>query len=237
MASRTTSLYDGMLARVLLGPLKIGFALVLLPAGLLLTAWTVDWVCIEYVWPGRIEGLRELLSEEMEAGTNLATRQGGSAASVSAPADWLHALVFETTGLQEMGGRFAGAGALSIPDSVVRSAWIARHEMVETAMLSTQLLGLRTGILVDILPLVALLYAVGAAEGMRKRAIRRVRMARESASLYHRAKIGQVVVLALGGVGVLAWPKPVAWSSCADIAGVVVTLLAVGQLQYLKKHV
>ena len=237
MAARTASLYDGMLARVLLVPLKVGFALVLLLAGLLLTAWTVDWVCVEYVWPGRIEGLRELLAVELAARTDLATRQGGAAASVSAPADWLYALVFEWTGLHEMARHFAGEGGLSVPDSIVRSAWIGRHEMVETAMLGTQLLGLRAGILVRILPLVGVLYAVGASEGMLQRAIRRARIARESASLYHRAKIGQVVVLALGGVGVLVWPQPVAWSSCAAFSGVVVTLLAVGQLHYFKKHV
>ena len=55
-------------------------------------------------------------------------------------------------------------------------------------MICTQLLGLRAGILVRFLPLLALLYAVGAAEGLSQRAIRRAQAARESASLYHRAK-------------------------------------------------
>lgn len=237
MAARTASLFDGMLARVLLNPLKVGFALVLLVAGLLPIAWTVDWVCVEYVWPGRVEGLRELLAAEMAAGIELSTRQGGSAARVLAPADWLYSLVFERTGLHEMARRFAEAGRLSVSDSVVRSAWIARHEMIETAMLGTQLLGLRTGILIQTLPLVALLCVVGAAEGMRQRANRRARIARESASIYHRAKIGQVLVLVLGGVGGLVWPTPVAWASCAAISGVIVTLLAVGQLKYYKMHI
>lgn len=83
---------------------------------------------------------------------------------------------------------------------------------------------------------VPLLCGVGAAEGLRQRAIRRARMAPESASLYHRAKIGQVVGLVLGGVGVLVWPSPVAWPTCAALAGVVVTLLVGGQLTYYKKH-
>lgn len=237
MASRTASLYDGMLARVLLAPMKVGFALVLVVAGLLLIAWTVDWLCVEYAWPGRVEGLRELLAAEMAAGTDLATRQGRSAASVSVPADWIYALVFEWTGLHEMARRFAGAGGLSIADSVVRSAWIAQREMIETAMLGTQLLALRASNLLWTLPLVALLYAVGAAEGIRQRANRRAQFARESASLYHRAKIGHLVVLLLGGAGVLVYPTQVAWPTCAVPAGVVVSLLAVGQLEYYKKHV
>ena len=53
MASRNTSFHDGALARVLLAPFKLGFALTLGLAGLLLVAWTVDWVFVAHVWPGR----------------------------------------------------------------------------------------------------------------------------------------------------------------------------------------
>jgi hypothetical protein len=136
-----------------------------------------------------------------------------------------------------MGQRFAERGSLSIPDTVVRSIWIARHGAIEVAMLGTQLLGLRAGILARFLPLLALLYAVGAAEGLSQRAIRRAQAARESASLYHRAKYGQVVVLALGGPATLVWPAPVAWGLCTIVGAVAVGVLAAGQWVYYKKHV
>jgi len=167
----------------------------------------------------------------------MAARQGGSASAVTAPANALYALVFEATGLHEMGQRFAQGAPLSIPDTVVRSTWVARHEAIEVAMIGTQLLGLRSGSLVRLLPLLALLYAVGVAEGLSQRAIRRARAARESASLYHRAKYGQVVVLALGGSALLVWPSPVAWGLCAGVGGVLVAVLAAGQWAYYKKHV
>jgi Domain of unknown function (DUF4400) len=237
MGSRNTSFHDGALARVLLAPFKLGFALALGLAGLLLVAWTVDWVFVAYVWPGRVEGLRDLLIRELVAGTVLAGRQGASVAMVTAPANGLYALVFETTGLHEMAQRFARGGSLSIPDTVVRSTWVARHEAIEVAMLGTQLLGLRAGILARFLPLLVLLYAVGAAEGLSQRAIRRAQAARESASLYHRAKYGQVVVLALGGAVVLVWPSPVAWGLYAVVGAVVVGVLAAWQWAFYKKHV
>jgi len=237
MGSRNTSYRDGALARVLLAPFKLSSALTLGLAGLLLVAWTVDWVFVAYVWPGRIEGLRDLLANEIAAGTALATRQGASVAAVTDPANGLYALVFEATGLHEMGQRFAQVGSLSIPDTFVRSTWIARHELIEVAMLGTQLLGLRAGILARFLPLLALLYAVGAAEGFSQRAIRRAQAARESASLYHRAKYGQVVVLALGGAMMFVLPAPVAWGLCAAVGAVLVGMLAVGQWTYYKKHI
>lgn len=237
MASRSPSIYDGMVVRVLLFPLKVGFTLVLVLTGLLLVAWTVDWVCVNYVWPGRVEGLRQLLAAEMAAGMELAARQGGSAGSVPESANWLYGLVFEVTGLHEMGLRFAGSGGISIPDSLVRDTWGARHEAVEVAMLGAQLLGLRGGILMESFPLLALLYAAGAAEGLRRRAIRRARRAPESANLYHRAKLGQLVVFALGATAVLVCPRPVAWSFCYAAGGAFVSLLVAGQLAYFKKYV
>jgi hypothetical protein len=164
-------------------------------------------------------------------------RQGGSASAVTAPANALYGLVFEATGLHEMGQRFAEGAPMSIPDTVVRSTWIARQEAIEVAMIGTQLLGLRAGILVRFLPLLVLLYGVGVAEGLSQRSIRRAQAARESASLYHRAKYGQVVVLALGGSALLVWPAPVAWGLCAGVGAALVGVLAAGQWAYYKKHV
>ena len=59
---------------------------------------------------------------------------------------------------------------------------MANREVIDTAMVGTQLLGL------CFLPLMLLLCSVGAADGLTGRAIRRSCGGRESASLYHCAK-------------------------------------------------
>jgi hypothetical protein len=94
--------------------------------------------------------------------------------------------VFEATGVHDMGLRFADASALSIPDTVVRRSYLAHREAIETAMLGTQLLGVRFATFMRFLPLLLLFYAVGAVDGLTERAIRRSCGGRESASLHHR---------------------------------------------------
>jgi len=183
----------------------------------------------------RNEGLRLLLAEELLAASALEGGQDGEA--VRAPANCLYALIFQRSGMHETGLRFREEASMSIPDTIMRSAWIARQEQIEAAMLSTQLLGLRMGVFLNFLPLLVLLYAVGTAEGFSQRTIRRAQVARESASLYHRAKYGLIVTLALGGAALLVWPAPVAWGPCVAASAVVVGILTAGQWMYYKKHV
>ena len=73
-------------------------------------------------------------------------------------------------------------------------------------MVSTQCLGVRFATLMRFLPLLMLLYVAGTADGLTERGIRRSCGGRESASLYHRAKYLQLVVLGLGGLTLLVWP-------------------------------
>ena len=231
------SFEDSAVVRVLLKPFKLAFAATLGVVGLLLMAWTLQWLHVEHVWPGRVEGLRALLTEELAAGAELAARQGTAAWPVSGSANGLYALVFKVTGLHDMGQRFADGSPLSIPDTVLRRTWVARQVEVEVAMLSTQLVGLRAGILIRFLPLLILLYAIGATDGVSQRAIRQAQAGRESASLYHRAKYAQIVVLATGVVGVLVWPAPVSWGLYFLSTAVAVGVLAAGQWAFYKKHV
>ncbi len=95
-----------------------------------------------------------------------------------------------------MGRRFAEAAALSIPDTITRSAYLAHRAELEVAMVATQLFGVRVALLVTAVPLLGLLYAVASADGLVQRAIRRSCGGRESSSLYHRAKFLQLLILA-----------------------------------------
>jgi len=236
VASKNASFHDGPLAGVLLSPLKLMFALGMGLMGILLVAWSIDWVFVSRVWPDGLDRLRSVLAEDLAHGVMLAARQGRGAGEITVPANFLYGVVFEATGIHEMGLRFADGAALSIPDTVVRRSYLANREAIETAMVGTQLLGVRFATLVRFLPLLLLLYAVGTADGLTERAIRRSCGGRESASLYHRAKYLQMAVLGLGAAALLVWPGSVPLELFAGVIVVVTGGLARQQWAYYKKH-
>ena len=236
MASKNASFHDGPLVGVLLRPLKLAFALGMGLAGILLVAWCIDWVFVSRIWPDGLDRLRSMLADDLGHGIMLAARQGSGAGEITGPANFLYGVVFEATGIHDMGLRFSDGAALSIPDTVVRRSYLANREAIETVMVATQLLGVRFATLMRFLPLLLLLYLVGVVDGLTERGIRRSCGGRESASLYHRAKYLQMVVLGLGGVALLVWPERVTWGLCA---GVIVFAMG-GQARYqwafYKKH-
>jgi len=236
VSSRNAAFHDGALAGVLLSPLKLAFSLALGLVAILLCAWIVDWVFVFMVWPQGIERLRDLLAHDFAHGVALAAQQGSSAGAIAVPANTLYSIVFEATGIHDMGRQFANGAALSIPDTVMRRSYVSHRESIEAAMVGTQLVGVRAAILARFAPLLLLLYAVGAADGFTQRAIRRACGGRESAGLYHRAKYLQVAVLGLGGVGVLLWPGQARWEMCVPLGAVLLGGLASVQWAYYKKH-
>ena len=236
MASKNASFHEGPLAGILLSPLKLVFSLGLGLVVILLVAWSIDWVFVSRVWPDGVDRLRSLLAADLAHGIALAARQGRGAGEITGPANFLYGLVFEATGIHDMGLRFAEGSALSIPDTVVRRSYLAHRGAIETAMVGTQLLGVRFVTCTRFLPLLLLLYAVGTADGLTERAIRRSCGGRESASLYHRAKYLQMAVLGLGGVIVLVWPGPIPWLWVAVAMAASSAMLARGQWAYYKKH-
>lgn len=236
MGSNNTSFAEGHLAGVLVSPLKLAFSLGLGLAAVLAVTWGVDWVFVSQIWPDGVDRLRSLLVADLVNGIALAGMQGGEPGEITGPANFLYGLVFEATGIHNMGVRFAEPSALSIPDTVVRGSYLAHREAIETVMVGTQLLGLRIAILMRFLPLLALLYVVGTVDGLAGRAIRRSCGGRESASVYHRAKYLQMAVLGLGGLTMLVWPGPVSWELVAGLIVVLTGGLARQQWAYYKKH-
>lgn len=236
MASRNAAFHEGVLASLLLSPLKLVFSLTLGLVVLLLCVWAIDWLFVFKFWPQGIERLRELLAHDLAHGITLCAQQGGDASAITTPANALYAIVFEASGIHDMGTQFADSSALSIPDTIVRRGYVSHREEIQTAMLGTQLLGVRVAILARFAPLLLILYAVGAADGLTQRAIRRACSGRESASLYHRAKYLQLAVLGLGGIALLMWPGPVQWELCVPLGALVTGGLASVQWAYYKKH-
>lgn len=236
MASRNAPFHEGGIAVALLAPLKLVFALTLTFVGITLAAWIVDWTFVFKVWPDGIDRLKSILAADLARGLDLAERQGGVPSAVTGSANVLYALVFRVTGIHDMAMRFAEGAALSIPDTIARNTYLANSEAIEVAMIGTQLLGVRLATLVLMVPLVALIYLIAAADGLTQRAIRRACGGRESASLYHRAKHLQIALLAIGLLIGLLWPASVDVRAIAVPLAAAFGILTRLQWAYYKKH-
>jgi len=236
MASRNASFHESVVAGALLAPLKLVFALLLAFVGFLLAVWVVDWIFVFKVWPDGIDRLKSILAADHARGLELAAWQGGVPGAVTGTANFLYGLVFRMTGVHDMGMRFAEGAALSIPDTIVRNTYIANRDAIEVAMIGTQLLGVRLATLIMVAPLLALVYLIGATDGLTQRAIRRACGGRESASLYHRAKYLQVALMVIALLIGLLWPASVdvRWIGLPLTA--ILGVLARLQWAYYKKH-
>lgn len=236
MVSRNASFHEAGIAGVFFSPLKIAFALVLLCAAIIISAWVIDWIFVFRVWPEGIDRLSTILAIDLVRARDLAQWQSGVPAAVNGTANFLYALVFRATGIHDMGMRFAEGAALSIPDTIVRNTYIANREAIEVAMIATQLLGVRLATLAFMAPLLVLTYLVAAADGLTQRAIRRACGGRESASLYHRGKHLQLVLLATSVAVSLLLPISLDPRLICVPAAVAVAILARIQWAYYKKH-
>ena len=236
MASRNASFNEGVVASALLAPLKLVFLLILGLVGIVVAAWIVDWTFVFKVWPEGVGRLKGILAADLARGIKLAEWQGGMPSVVTETANFMYGVVFGVTGIHDMGMRFAEGAALSIPDTIVRTAYLANIEAIEVAMIGTQLLGVRLATLAMMAPLVVLVYLVAAADGLTQRAIRRACGGRESASLYHRAKHMQVMLVAMGGALVLILPVSIDPRLVGEPVALLVGILARLQWACYKKH-
>ncbi len=236
MASRNASFHEGVVVGALLAPLKLGFLLILGLLGIVVVAWIVDWTFVFKVWPEGVGRLKGILAADLARALQLVEWQGGAPSVVTGTANFLYGLVFGVTGIHDMGLRFAEGAALSIPDTIVRNSYLANTDAIEVAMIGTQLLGVRLVPLAMMAPLLMLVYLVAAADGLTQRAIRRACGGRESASLYHRAKHLQVMLLAMGGVLVLILPVSVDPRLVGMPVALFVGILARLQWACYKKH-
>ena len=236
MASRNASFHEGVVAGALLAPLKLAFVLLLGLVGIVVVAWIVDWTFVFKVWPEGVGRLKGILAADLARTLELADWQGGVPSIVTGTANFLYGLVFGVTGIHDMGIRFAQGTALSIPDTIVRNSYLANIDAIEVAMIGTQLLGVRLATLAMMSPLVVLVYLVAAADGLTQRAIRRACGGRESASLYHRAKHLQVMLLVMGGVLVLIQPVSIDPRLVGVPVALFVGILARLQWACYKKH-
>jgi len=236
LTSRSAQFRERGIGAALVAPLVRIVWAALVTGGLMVAAWCIDAVFVFHVWPEGIDALRGILAEDLGRATQLGGEGSLLARLAAGMGNAFYAVVFEWSGVHEMGRRFSEAAALSIPDTITRSAYFAHQAESEVAMVATQLFGVRVALLVTAAPLLGLLYAVAFADGLVQRAIRRSCSGRESSSLYHRAKFLQLVMLA--GMLALTLLLPISLDPRAIwVPGAVLMATAASvQWRYYKKH-
>jgi hypothetical membrane protein len=118
----------------------------------------------------------------------------------------------------------------------VRNTYQANFTEIRVAMVATQLIGVRMATLLAAMPLFALVYVMAFIDGLVRRAARCASGGRESASVYHRAKYLQLVlVVTATALFLLLLQPPDIQAVC--VAGLAVVAILVSlQWTYYKKH-
>lgn len=123
------------------------------------------------------------------------------------------------------------AGAQFVADQLA-----AGSEALGLLAASTQIFGVRTALYLASLPLMALLASVAFADGFVARARRKASAGRESASLYHRAKLAVSFVTILGYAACVGAPSMTQPSRLLLPIVLLVTLALRLQVAYYKKY-
>jgi hypothetical protein len=236
MTSRNASFRDALIPRLFFAPLRWLFCAVLLFLGLLLAAWIIDCVLVFWVWPEGIARLESILAQDYRLAMEWAALQHGRPEFVPRVANLVYGGIFERTGLHGIGVEFAGGCALSIPDSILRRAYVSRYETIKVAMIGTRLLGVRVAFSLMFMPRVLLLYALGLADDLVQRAIRRSSGGRESSSLYHRATYASYACIVAFVLVVVLAPHLPGLHILMPLSALVLMVAARLQWIYYKKH-
>jgi integrating conjugative element membrane protein (TIGR03747 family) len=221
---------------LLFAPLRWFLGVSFLLLALILAAWIIDWLFVFKIWPDGVAQLQGILDEDLARIARSGHTYGDLPGIAAGTANILYAFLFESTGIHGMGTSFAQASPLSIPDTMVRNAYIGNFEAIRVAMIGTQLFGVRLGNLAMAVPFFALTYCAASIDGLTERAIRRARGGRESASLYHRAKHLQVIVLVTTAAVSLLVPASIDPRYIWVPAALFGAFLARLQWAYYKKH-
>jgi hypothetical protein len=232
VASRAATFHGGY-SGALLAPFRYAAYLTLLLAGLLLATWVIDVFLVFKIWP---DGTQPL---EMAIATTAAAVDGSyglpflRAQGVAWATGFYHAL-FVASAIEQI--ITANPYALTPFDQTVQRFFVSMLPVLQVAMLATKLYGLRLALWLSGIVPIALGYAVGMIDGLVERSIRRYSGARESATLYHRAKyaIAGAVGLWLFVFVCLPIPLELQWGSC--VAAGVIGFLARLQWKYYKKY-
>lgn len=216
MASNSApGLFDGAVFQAFLWPFRTILRVVMI--GALLLLWTIvmqSWFANSHHASEPLEHLTEVMKSDLQYAADL-TPMAFSPTQVA----WGIGEGIQNYGF---GAVLSGARTLMNIPSMFEKTSRAEADLgktyVDTKLLpehgdkikqwlaASYIFGARIAIFLSMLPLLILLYGVSIVDGLSRRAIRRANAERESASIYHRAKLGQIWLLAVGLIAYLGLP-------------------------------
>lgn len=140
---------------------------------------------------------------------------------------------------KQSGAAAAAAAAAGEPDAGARfvaDQLAGGSETLGMLAMGTEIFAMRTAMCLASLPLLGLLGAVALVDGLVARARRKASAGRESASIYHRAKLGSSFVAILGYLACVGAPRIVEPDRPLLAMALLMTLTLRLQVAYYKKY-
>lgn len=236
MASNNAT-FDMEASEAILMPFRRLALAAIVAMGYLLFCWMVTWYVTFKLWPADgIYRLEDVLQRELKAAVSMDTEYIPVSKIAVGISNSTYDAIFGFSGLHDMGVRFQQGTYPATTDQHADRLYAQSYEWIHAAMVSTQIAGLRFGMLLSLLPLGALFYFIAFSDGIVERAIRRDCGGRESATIYHRAKYTQVTCTAFFTLLYFAWPYQTAYPGAVITMLACIALLARIQWSYYKKY-
>jgi integrating conjugative element membrane protein (TIGR03747 family) len=198
VASNNADMGTSNLGHAFLWPFKWAFSLMLIffCLGALIIALNVTAMHFWWGTDRPVEYAQTIFDKSA-----MATTEGGietlNAWLGSRLANFCYWAFFKLTYVHQAVERFIDATPVNALDTFYRNHFIVPYQKeIYVAMSAIQTFGVRIGLLITALPLIAMAYITGFTDGLVERYLRRAGAGRESSSLYHRAKYLQLT----GGV-------------------------------------
>lgn len=229
--------HDPRLIHVFLWPLKLAWRLFYLYGLLSLLCVGGFILASKYWWPDGIHSAFDIYRRTHLSALSV-TDVIGMAEFLAKTADLTYWLVFQVTHLQNVitnldRGAPASVVNQSIADSLLRP-WLTE---LQIAALAIRTFGARVALLAASWPAFLIGYGVGFIDGLVERRIRSACAGRESSSIYHRAKYGQLTTGAMACLVYVCLPYYLDVRWVVFPLALVLGYLARTQWKFYKKYV
>ena len=245
MASSSNGIFDGAIFQSFIWPFKTAIIAICIAAIALL--WTIvvqSWFANSRYPDAPLDRLVAIMEADMEAaaemtplffspteaawGLGTLIRENGFGFVLDSAR-----MVMNTPKL----GAKPTEGESDLGKTYIDTKLLPEHgDKIKQWIVAAYIFSARISVYMAVLPLLVLLYAVSVVDGLARRAVRRANAERESASIYHRAKLGQIWLIAVSFIGFLTVPTAIHPAMLLIPLAVLLAYLVRTQMATYKKY-